>query len=169
VRLGPAWTGLDVLADPLVLGVAGVLFALEFLADKIPLVDSVWDAVHTVVRPVGGALLAVRLFGDLSTGAEVAALLLLGAATLTTHAAKATTRLAVNTSPEPVSNALVSLAENGLLAGAVWLALAHPLAALAAALVTLAAAGALLAWLARQAWRGYRRRRRPSAPSGERR
>jgi len=91
-----------------VLSVAGVLFAVEFLADKVPIVDSVWDAIHTVIRPVGGALLASHAPGDLSPVAEVLMFLLLGGATLATHAAKATTRLAVNASPEPVSNVAVS-------------------------------------------------------------
>jgi len=170
VQLGPAWSGLDVLGEPLVLGVAGVLFALEFLADKVPLVDSMWDGVHTVIRPVGGALLAGRLFGTLSPGAEIAALLLLGAVTLTTHAAKASTRLAVNASPEPVSNGLLSLAENGLVAGSVWLALAHPLLALVAALVALVAAIAVVAWLGGMAWRvvARRRSRGGAAPSSGR-
>jgi hypothetical protein len=161
VELGPTWASLGVLSDPVVLAVAGVLFAVEFLADKVPLVDSVWDAVHTFIRPVGGALLASRALGDLSPAAEVLALLLLGGATLATHAAKATTRLAVNASPEPVSNALVSLAENGVVALVVWLALAHPLMALGAGLLALALAVTLIVWLghrARRALARYRRR-----------
>jgi hypothetical protein len=168
VHLGPGWTSLAVLGDPLVLAISGVLFLVEFLADKIPVVDSVWDAIHTLIRPIGGALLASRALGDLSPLAEVLALLLLGGATLATHAAKATTRVAVNTSPEPVSNVLVSLAENGLVAGAVWLALAHPVAALVAALVALALAVTLVAWLGRRAWVaiGRLRRRGPASPPG---
>jgi hypothetical protein len=160
VQLAPAWASLGVLSDPLVLAVSGVLLAVELLADKIPLVDSVWDAVHTVIRPVGGALLASRALGELSPAAEVLALLLLGGATLVTHAAKATTRLAVNASPEPVSNALVSLSENGLLALGVWLALAHPLVALGAALLALLVAVTLTAWLARRALAALARVRR---------
>jgi hypothetical protein len=172
VHLGPAWASLGVLADPVVLTVSGLLFLVEFLADKIPVIDSVWDAVHTVIRPVGGALLASRALGELSPAAEVLALLLLGGATLATHAAKATTRLAVNASPEPVSNVLVSLAENGLVAGAVWLALAHPLLALVAGLVALAVAVTLAAWLGRRAWGAIGRLRRrgparlPGRPAG---
>jgi hypothetical protein len=151
VQLGPTVSSLGVLADPVVLGVAGVLFAVEFLADKIPIVDSVWDALHTVIRPVGGALLASRALGDLSPVAEVLMLLLLGGATLATHAAKATTRLAVNASPEPISNAVVSLAENGVVALVVWLALTHPLLALGAAIVALSLAVTLVVWLGRRA------------------
>jgi hypothetical protein len=160
VQLGPTFSSLGVLADPVVLAVAGVLFAVEFLADKIPIVDSVWDAIHTVIRPVGGALLASRALGELSPVAEILVLLLLGGATLATHAAKATTRLAVNTSPEPVSNALVSLAENGVVALVVWLALTHPILALGAALVALALALTLLVWLGRRAVGAMSRLRR---------
>ena len=151
VQLGPAFASLGALSDPVVLSVAGVLFAVEFLADKVPVVDSVWDAIHTVIRPVGGALLASRALGELSPVAEVLMLLLLGGATLATHAAKASTRLAVNASPEPVSNMVVSLAENGLVALAVWLALTHPLLALGAGLVALALAVTLVVWLGRRA------------------
>ena len=151
IHLAPGWAGLSVLADPVVLGVSGVLFAVEFLADKIPVVDSLWDAVHTVIRPVGGALLASRALGELSPAAEVLALLLLGGATLVTHAAKATARLAVNTSPEPVSNVLVSLTENGLVAVAVWMALAHPLLALGVGVVAVTVSIMLTVWLARRA------------------
>jgi Domain of unknown function (DUF4126) len=157
IHLAPSWRALSVLADPVVLGVSGVLFAVELLADKIPVVDSLWDAVHTVIRPVGGALLASRALGDLSPVAEVLALLLLGGATLATHAAKATTRLAVNTSPEPVSNILVSLTENGLLAVAVWMALAHPLVALGVGIVAVTVSVVLTLWLARRAIGALRR------------
>jgi len=157
IDLAPSWGALSVLADPVVLGVSGVLFAVEFLADKIPVVDSLWDAVHTVIRPIGGALLASRALGELSPVAEVLALLLLGGATLATHAAKATTRLAVNTSPEPVSNILVSLTENGLLAVAVWMALAHPLVALGVGIVAVTVSVVLTLWLARRAIGALRR------------
>jgi hypothetical protein len=159
VHLAPAWASLGVLADPVVLGVSGVLFLVEFLADKIPVIDSLWDAVHTVIRPVGGALLASRALGELSPAGEVLAFLLLGGATLATHAAKASTRLVVNASPEPASNTLISLLENGLVAGAVWLALTHPLVALAVGLVAVAGAVLLTVWLARRAIAAFGRLR----------
>jgi hypothetical protein len=159
VRLAPGWEPLAVLADPLVLGIAGVLFAIEFFADKIPWVDSAWDVVHTVIRPVGGALLASRAFGDLNPAAEVALVLLLGGVSLTVHGAKATTRLVANTSPEPVSNVLLSLTENALVVGAVWLALTHPLLALVLGLGALGLALALIVWLGRQALAALRRSR----------
>jgi uncharacterized protein DUF4126 len=168
VHLAPAWASLGVLGDPVVLGVSGALFFVEFLADKIPVVDSLWDTVHTVIRPVGGALLASRALGELSPAAEVLALLLLGGATLATHAAKASTRLVVNASPEPVSNVLISLLENGLVAGVVWMALAHPLVALAVGLVLVAGAVLLTVWLARRAIGalGRLRRERGTGPPG---
>jgi hypothetical protein len=167
VHLASAWTSLGVLADPVVLAVSGVLFLVEFLADKIPVVDSVWDGLHTVIRPVGGALLASRALGELA-GRRGLALLLLGGATLATHAAKATTRLVVNASPEPVSNVLLSLLENGLVVGAAWLALAHPLFALGMGIVAVAGAVLLTVWLARRAIGafGRLRRERRAGPPG---
>jgi len=156
VHLAPAWEGLAVLADPVVLTIAGILFAIEFLADKIPWLDSAWDMLHTVIRPIGGALLATRVFGELSPTAEVIAFLLLGGVTLATHGAKASVRLAVNASPEPVSNVLLSLSENALLAGGVWLALTHPFLALGVGLAALGLSGAVIAWLAGRARRGFR-------------
>ncbi len=158
-QLWPAAQDLAILADPVVLTVSGVLFTLEFLADKVPGLDSVWDAVHTAIRPVGGALLAIRALGELPLPAEAVALLLLGTAALATHAAKATARLVVNASPEPVTNVGLSLTENGVMAAVVWLALAHPLGALVAGLVVLTAAVWLIAWLTRQAGLAARRLR----------
>jgi hypothetical protein len=156
VRLGPGWDGLAVLGDPIVLGVAGLLFAIEFLADKIPVVDSLWDTVHTVIRPIGGGLLALRALGDLDPASQVVAFLLLGGATLAVHGAKASVRVAANTSPEPVSNLALSLTENALLAGGVWLALAHPYVAFGVGLLALAGSVALVVWLARRVGRGVR-------------
>jgi hypothetical protein len=156
IHLAPEWHGLAVLADPVVLAPAGVLFAVELLADKIPWLDSLWDGVHTVIRPIGGALLATRVLGELSPAAEVVAFLLLGGVTLTAHGAKAGLRLLVNTSPEPFSNSVVSLSENVLVGAGVWLALAHPLAALALGLVGLAACAAVTIWLGRMLRRALR-------------
>jgi hypothetical protein len=174
IRLGwlqpaPSFDGLWVLGDPLVLTLAGALFAVEFLADKIPWVDSVWDALNTVIRPVGGALLAMRALGDLSPAAEVIAFLLLGGVTLATHTAKASVRLAVNTSPEPFSNVLVSFGENGLVLAGVWLAVAHPLLALLLGLAALLAAVTLTVWLAGRvvaALRAFRARAAARFPAG---
>src|SRR6201990_1372820 len=104
VHLSPQFESLSVLADPGILIVSGALFALEFFADKIPWVDSVWDAVHTVIRPLGGALLAIQALGHPSPTFTVLVALLLGGTSLVAHTAKAATRLATNASPEPFSN-----------------------------------------------------------------
>jgi Domain of unknown function (DUF4126) len=119
-------TGLQVLQHPAVLAASGFMLFIEFFADKIPLVDSVWDVVHTVIRiPAGAALAAGALGADSATMGWVAALLG-GTLAATSHATKLTTRAAVNTSPEPFSNVLVSLFEDGLVIGALWLATTHP-------------------------------------------
>jgi Domain of unknown function (DUF4126) len=166
-HVDPAWAALRVLADPPVLVLTGALFLLEFFADKIPWVDSVWDVLHTVIRPIGGALLALRALGHVDPTVEVVAFLLLGGVILTTHAAKASLRLLVNLSPEPVSNVVVSLAENGLLVGAVWLALAHPVTALAVSALALVVAIWVVVTIGRGAVRVLRRRGwRSTAASG---
>lgn len=97
-----------------VIGLAGFLYAIEFVADKIPLIDSTWDAVHTVVRPVGAAAIAMVMSGEQPTAQKLLVAVGAGALALTSHGAKATTRLAANTSPEPVSNIALSLGEDGL-------------------------------------------------------
>lgn len=135
--------GLQVLQHPAMLGASGFMLFIEFFADKIPGVDSLWDLVHTAIRiPAGAALAAGALGADSSTLATVAGLLG-GTLAATSHTTKMTTRAAVNTSPEPFSNVGVSLLEDGLVVGALWLATTHPLLfgiALAVALV-------LMVWL----------------------
>lgn len=119
--------GLQVLQHPAMLGASGFMLFIEFFADKIPGVDSLWDLVHTAIRiPAGAALAAGALGADSSTMATVAGLLG-GTLAATSHATKMTTRAAVNTSPEPFSNVGVSLLEDGLVVGALWLATSHPL------------------------------------------
>ena len=103
----------------------GALYAVEFVVDKVPWLDSAWDAVHTVIRPVGGALLGVALAHDAGSS-EVLAALVSGGFSLTAHGAKASTRATANLSPEPVSNVVLSLGEDGLVAGLMALALAYP-------------------------------------------
>ncbi|HJR87035.1 MAG TPA: DUF4126 domain-containing protein [Acidimicrobiia bacterium] len=106
--------------------VAGVLYGVEFLADKVPFIDNVWDAIHTFVRPLGAGALGYVIAGDSpSMGAAIGALLT-GALALSAHSTKATTRAAVNTSPEPFSNITLSLFEDGLVAGLLALAIANP-------------------------------------------
>lgn len=104
-----------------IIGFAGVLFAIEFFADKIPWGDSLWDTVHTIVRPAGGILLALAALGDLDPSMSVIAALLSGGASLTTHNLKAGGRLLINLSPEPVSNTVASVTEDGLVLGGLGL------------------------------------------------
>lgn len=140
---------LDALANPWVIAVAGMAALVELFADKVAWLDSAWDAVHTLVRPIGGALLALAVIDPADPAAQVVALLLGGSGALLTHGAKAGARAAVNTSPEPFSNVLVSTGEDIATGGLLWLALAEPeLAALVAAVVLIAAL-ALLWWLRR--------------------
>lgn len=118
--------GLQVLQHPGVLGASGFMLFVEFFADKIAFVDSIWDAVHTVIRIPAGAALAAGALG--AGGAEMGwiAAVLGGGLAATSHAAKMTTRAAVNTSPEPFSNVAVSLAEDGLVVFMLWLSATHP-------------------------------------------
>ena len=104
LHLAQQYQHLEVFGHPIVLTVAGMLFAMEFFADKIPWVDSLWDSVHTVIRPVGGTLLGLQAMGQMDPWMQVVAGLIAGSAALTTHSAKAGTRLLINHSPEPVSN-----------------------------------------------------------------
>lgn len=119
--------GLQVLQHPMVLAASGALLFVEFFADKIPGLDSLWDIVNSVIRVPAGAALAAGVFGaDHATLALVAALMG-GTLAASSQAAKTTTRAAINTSPEPLSNVAASLLEDGLVVGALWLATNHPL------------------------------------------
>ena len=118
--------GLQVLASPMVLIVSGSLFVVEFFADKVPWLDSAWDGLNAFIRIPGGALLAAGVFGLDDPTMGVIAGLLGGSLAATSFATKATTRAAINTSPEPFSNWGASLLEDGLVVGAVWLATQHP-------------------------------------------
>lgn len=141
-------TALQVTTSPWVLGTAGALTVVEFFADKIPGVDSGWDLLQTVLRvPVGAFLAAATLSGDgqLSAGALVAG----GAVALLTHGVKASTRVAINASPEPVSNIGASLTEDAVVAGAIAMVFAHPWLALGLVLGTLTTMALVVAWLVR--------------------
>lgn len=140
VALPAPLQGLEVLGDPLILGIAGVLYLIEFFADKIPWIDTAWDAVHTFIRPVGAAALAVAAMGDAHPAFEVVAVLLAGGMALSTHAAKAGTRVVANASPEPFTNIGLSLAEDGLVLGGLALLAWNPLVALACAALGVAVA-----------------------------
>jgi hypothetical protein len=154
--------GLHVLQHPAMLGASGFMLFVEFFADKIPGVDTLWDVVHTVVRIPAGAALAAAVFGaDQSTWATVAALLG-GTLAATSHVAKATTRAAVNTSPEPFSNIGLSLLGDGVVPAALWLSWTHPavfFVALALALVAMVGAIVLLASFLRGLVRRFSGRR----------
>ena len=126
-------SSLDVLTNPWVLGAAGVGLIAEFLADKVAWFDSFWDAVHTAIRPVGGALLALAIVDPSDPKWQAVALLLGGSAALAAHGAKAGTRALVNTSPEPVSNIVVSTGEDVAAGGLLALVLAVPGIAIAVA------------------------------------
>jgi uncharacterized protein DUF4126 len=118
---------LQVLANPFVLGLAIILFLIEFIADKIPYLDTAWDAVHTFIRPPAAALISYSAFGQVPEEWKVGAALLAGGVALTSHGAKATTRAAANASPEPVSNWALSILEDGLAVFLAWMAAAHPI------------------------------------------
>lgn len=154
-RLGWADTPVE-LQRTWVLVVLGLLYALEFVVDKVPWLDSAWDVLHTVIRPVGGVLLGVALARDAGSS-EVLAGLVGGGFSLTAHGAKATTRATANTSPEPFSNIALSLGEDGLVAGLMALALSYPVAAGAVAVV-LAIASVVVSWLFARALQRLRRR-----------
>jgi hypothetical protein len=113
-----------------VIGLALVLYAVEFVADKVPWVDTLWDTIHTFIRPLGGAAVAVAALGDASPGMTALVALLGGTVAAGAHATKAGTRVVVNTSPEPFSNWILSLAEDGFVVALGLLALKYPLAAL---------------------------------------
>src|SRR5205085_1143331 len=104
ITLAAEYQSLEVLGSTWIISIAGVLYLLEFFADKIPWVDSIWDAVHTVIRPIGGALLAIQVLGHPSPTFTIVVALLAGGTSLISHTAKAATRLTTNTSPEPFSN-----------------------------------------------------------------
>jgi ABC-type multidrug transport system fused ATPase/permease subunit len=148
--------GLQLLQTPLLLGASGLMLVVEFFADKIPLVDSLWDAIHTVVRIPAGAALAAAVFGADPTSGSLAAALMGGTLAATSHLAKASTRAAVNTSPEPFSNVAMSLLGDGVVPLALWLSWTHPtlfFAALALVLVVMVALVVVLAKFLRRSVR----------------
>jgi len=144
---------LAILAHPVVLALAVALYLIEFVADKIPVVDHLWDAVHTFIRPPAAALLAYAAVAPASSGVpeiwRIAAALLAGSIALTAHSTKAATRGAVNASPEPFSTAAVSFAEDLLAIGLTWLAAVHPVVAIGVVAILLVASIVILVTLFR--------------------
>lgn len=145
-------TSLEVLQHPWVIGAAGFMMFMEFFADKVPAIDSAWDAIHTFIRIPAGALLAAAATGDTLTPLTVAAGLLGGTITAGTHFTKAGGRAMINTSPEPFTNWGASFTEDALVLSGIWLALAHPIVFLALLALFLL----MLAWLIPKVWRGIR-------------
>lgn len=145
--------GLETLNNPLVIGAAGLMFVVEFFADKIPGLDSTWDAIHTFIRIPAGAVLAASALGDVSGELTVAAGILGGTLAATSHVVKAGSRVLINASPEPFSNWTASVTEDVAVVGGVWLALYHPLV-----MISLIIVFVLLAiWLMPKIWRGIRK------------
>jgi hypothetical protein len=152
INLAPEYQRLEVLADPWVLVVSGLLFAMETFADKIPWVDSAWDAVHTAIRPVGAAMLAIMVLGESNPAFNVIVGLLAAWLGFTTHALKATTRLQANASPEPLSNIALSVAEDTTVVLGLGLIFTYPIIALAVAVIALAAIWYFVPRMLRSTW-----------------
>lgn len=149
-----------------VLAAAAFMYVMEFVADKVPYLDSTWDAVSTLIRPTVGAVVGVLIAGDADSLSQAVGGVVGGGTALASHLVKAGTRLAVNTSPEPVTNIGLSVVEDAVVLGVVWFAIEHPVAAAAIAGVLLVLGLVLLALVARLVRRGWRRwkgRRRSTA------
>jgi hypothetical protein len=151
------------LDNPLIIGAALTMYAVEFVADKIPWLDSLWDAVHTVIRPIGGAFIAVAALGHASPAATALAALLGGSVAMTTHLTKAGTRAAANVSPEPFTNWILSATEDLFAVGLTYAAIRHPNAALAVAVVLLVVIAVFSSLLIRFIRRRFRRIPDPAA------
>jgi hypothetical protein len=161
-------SSLEVLANPWVIGFAVALYLIEFTADKIPYVDNVWDTVHTFIRPAAAAVLAYGAFTEMPDFARVIAALLMGGIALTSHSSKASTRAAVNASPEPISNWILSLFEDGVAFVLTWLAVTHPILTVGVVVVLLVISAYIIVKLfgfLRRAWN----RRSQDAPDPDRR
>ena len=144
--------GLEVLSDPLVIAAAGLMYFVEFFADKTPGIDTGWDTIHTFIRIPAGAVLAAGAVGDVTPALTLAAGILGGTLAASSHAAKAGGRVLINTSPEPVTNWIASITEDVLVIGGLWTALHYPIAFL----VGLAVFIVLMIWLLPKIWRGVR-------------
>lgn len=145
--------GMEVLADPLVMFAAGLMYLIEFFTDKIPGVDTAWDTLHTFIRIPAGAILAASAVGDVGAGAEIAAAILGGGMAAASHATKAGARVLINTSPEPFTNWTASIVEDFSVVAGLLVALNHP----ALFLVLLAVFLLFLVWLLPKLWRGIKR------------
>lgn len=142
-------TELDVLSNPMVMTAAGVMYCIEFFADKIPGLDSAWDAIHTFIRIPAGAMLAASAVGDVTPAVALTSALLGGTLAAGSHATKSGTRLLINTSPEPVTNWTASISEDLLVIGGLWTALHHPVLFIIGLMIFIA----LMIWLLPRLWR----------------
>jgi len=144
---------MEILSNPLVLTAAGFMYCVEFFADKIPGVDTGWDAIHTFIRIPAGAMLAAAAVGDVSPAVELSALILGGTLATGSHMAKSGSRLMINASPEPVTNWTASVTEDIAVIGGLWTALNHPWLFVAALVIFIL----LVIWLLPKLWRGLKR------------
>lgn len=144
--------GLEVLTNPLVIGAAGLMYCVEFFADKVPGVDSGWDALHSFVRIPAGAILAAAATTEIGPAAQLAAAILGGGLAAGSHVTKAGSRLLINTSPEPVTNWSASIGEDMLVIASMWAALNHPVIFICILVLILL----VMAWLIPKLWRGIR-------------
>jgi hypothetical protein len=144
---------LQIVADPMVMFAAGLMYCIEFFADKVPGVDTGWDTIHTFVRIPAGAMLAAGAIGDLNPVVEVAAAILGGGLAAGSHATKAGTRVLINTSPEPFSNWIASISEDVAVIGGVWACIHHPVLFL----IALAGFIVLMIWLLPRIWGGVKK------------
>lgn len=144
---------LQIVANPLVMTAAGLMYAIEFFADKVPGVDTGWDTLHTFIRIPAGAMLAAGAVGDLNPAVEVAAAIVGGGLAAGSHATKAGTRVLINTSPEPFTNWAASIGEDIAVIGGVWACLNHPLVFLIALIFFIA----LMIWLLPRIWQGIKK------------
>lgn len=148
--------GLEVLSELPIIVLASALYLIEFVADKVPAVDSIWDAVHTFIRAPAAAVLGFAAFGDVSEPWRIGAALLCGTLALSSHSIKASTRLAINTSPEPLTNWAASFGEDVFVGALIWVAVSHPAVAVAVAAVVLIVAALLATWSYRMLRRLFR-------------
>ena len=144
---------LMVVTDPLVMTSAGLMYCVEFFADKTPGVDTAWDALHTFIRIPLGAVLAMGAVGDMTPAVELAAFIIGGSLAGATHATKAGSRIVINSSPEPVTNWTASIGEDLLVVAGLWTALNHPVLFLVALVIFIG----LMIWLLPKIWRGIKR------------
>lgn len=156
--------GLDILTHPFVIGAALFMYAIEFFADKIPLVDSAWDSVHTFIRPTGAAIVGFLAGTEHGALAQTVLAVLTGAIALDTHAIKASSRVAINTSPEPVTNIAASVTEDAVVVGVFWFFIKHPVLATVALVCFLVASFFILRFMWRFVLKVFRNPRRSAVP-----